>query len=141
MVRLIESLHRAKNYRLDTLYLAVNIADRYLSNLSQRGQPSPNLVLLTVTSLMIAAKAKQPFKPLYNLTVKILPDILQLKVSKEAYIALEKDILIQLQFDIDYTSPIFFLERYQRLFGLDKEQTDATSGTIGMTARNLCQMM
>ena len=76
MVSLIESIHSAKNYRVDTLYLAVNIADRYLANLSQRGQPSPNLVLLAVTSLMIAAKAKQPLKPVYNLTVKILPDLL-----------------------------------------------------------------
>ena len=76
MIRLIESIHRAKNYKLDTLYLAVNIADRYLANLSQRGHPSPSLVLLVVTSLMIAAKARQPLKPLYRLTVKILPDLL-----------------------------------------------------------------
>jgi len=34
MVRLIEKLHSEKNYRIETLYLAVNIADRYLINLS-----------------------------------------------------------------------------------------------------------
>ena len=140
MVRLIETIHSEKSYRVDTLFLAVNIADRYLANLSARGKPSPGLVLLAVTSIMIAAKARQPLKPLYSLTVRVLPKILQQKVSKPAYIALEREILIQLQFDVDYTSPIFFLERYQRLFGLDQEQSDSTIGAIGAAARNLCQM-
>ena len=119
MVRLIESLHSKKNYRVETLYLAVNVADRYLINLAERGEPAPGLVLLAVTSLLIAAKASQPLKPSYALTVGLLPDVLQPKVSKTAFVNLEFDILTQLQFNISHVSPIFFLERYQRLFGLD----------------------
>ena len=57
MVRLIESLHCQKKYRVETLYLAVNIADRYLSILSEAGEAAPGLVLLSLTCLMIAAKA------------------------------------------------------------------------------------
>ena len=34
MVILIEDLHRHKGYKIDTLFLAVSIADRYLVNLA-----------------------------------------------------------------------------------------------------------
>ena len=34
MVCLIERMHNLKEYRLETLYLAVNIADRYLSRIN-----------------------------------------------------------------------------------------------------------
>ena len=34
MVCLIERMHELKEYRLETLYLAVNIADRYLSRIN-----------------------------------------------------------------------------------------------------------
>ena len=57
MVRLIENLHFRKNYRVETLYSAVNVADRYLIKLATRGMAAPDLVLLSLTSLMIAAKA------------------------------------------------------------------------------------
>ena len=33
MVNLIEQLHEVKNYRKETLYLAVSLADRYLTYL------------------------------------------------------------------------------------------------------------
>ena len=36
MVCLIEKMHRLKSYRLETLYLAVNIADRYLSRVKEQ---------------------------------------------------------------------------------------------------------
>jgi hypothetical protein len=35
MVLLIEELHQIKGYREQTLYLAVNIADRYLCELAK----------------------------------------------------------------------------------------------------------
>ena len=36
MVCLIEKMHSLKSYRLETLYLAVNIADRYLSRVNKQ---------------------------------------------------------------------------------------------------------
>lgn len=121
MVRLIEKLHTQKKYRLETLYLAVNVADRYLINVIARGQAVPNLVLLALTSIMIAAKAGQPLKPSYALTASMLPENLQSMVTKEKFIELEAEMLVQLEFDISYVSAVTFLERYQRLYGLDAE--------------------
>ena len=56
MVILIEDLHRHKGYKIDTLMLAVSIADRYLVNLAVEGQKAPCLVTLGVTCLLIGAK-------------------------------------------------------------------------------------
>ena len=73
MVCLIEQLHSLKGYRLETLYLAVSIADRYLNQLFQRDLQAPNLVTLSITALMLAAKLNQSLKPSFNLTVSLLP--------------------------------------------------------------------
>ena len=56
MVILIEELNLLKEYKLETLYLAVSLADRYLVNIAIKGQPSPNLIALAVTSILLAAK-------------------------------------------------------------------------------------
>lgn len=73
MVCLIEQLQSLKGYRLETLYLAVSIADRYLNQLFQRSLQAPNLVTLSVAAIMLAAKLNQPLKPSFNLTVSLLP--------------------------------------------------------------------
>ena len=44
MVSLIQELHRVKEYSEETFYIAVCVADRYLSVLAERGQTAPNLI-------------------------------------------------------------------------------------------------
>ena len=39
--------------------------------------------------------------------------------NKEELIALETDVIRRLDWDLLIPSPIFFLERFQRIFGLD----------------------
>ena len=56
MIHLIEDLNTKRNYKLETFYLAVNIADHYLMNLALEGREAPDLVLLGTTSLLLAAK-------------------------------------------------------------------------------------
>lgn len=56
IVALIENLQQKKQYKLETLYLAVSIADRYLVNLAISDQAAPNLVNLAVVATLIAAK-------------------------------------------------------------------------------------
>ena len=53
---MMESLNTMQEYKLDTLFLAVSIADRYLLHLANRSTEAPCLVLLGVTSMMLAAK-------------------------------------------------------------------------------------
>ena len=40
-------------------------------------------------------------------------------VEKEDFLKLEKDLLVQLNFDLQYISPMSFLERFERLFNID----------------------
>ena len=56
MVILLEELHSKKNYRKETLFLAVSLADRFLINLTVHQIKAPCLVDLAVTCLLIAAK-------------------------------------------------------------------------------------
>lgn len=74
-----------------------------------------------MTSLLLAAKANQPLKPSFALTVVLLPEGLQSQVSKADFLDLESKMLVRLEFDLSFASPIVFLERYERLFGLDSE--------------------
>ena len=56
MVLLIEQLHAVKDYKIETLHLAVSIADRYLVHLSIETNEPPCLVTLAVIALLMAAK-------------------------------------------------------------------------------------
>ena len=82
MVILIEDLHRHKGYKIDTLFLAVSIADRYLVNMAVEGQKAPCLVTLGVTCLLMAAKLEQPMHPSFNIMIRLLADTQRLFVTK-----------------------------------------------------------
>ena len=56
MVLLMEELWRLRDYRLETLYLSVSIADNYLMKLATTNQKAPCLVTLGMTCLFLAAK-------------------------------------------------------------------------------------
>lgn len=56
MVMLIEDLNTLKEYKLETLYLSVSLADRYLVNIAVQGKPAPCLITLAVVCVLIAAK-------------------------------------------------------------------------------------
>ena len=56
MISLIQELHRVKGYAEDTFYLAVSIADRYLTVLATKGKKAPNLIQLATISILLAAK-------------------------------------------------------------------------------------
>ena len=57
MIVLIETLQQMKNYKDDTFFLAVSLADRYFACLTdQEDAKPPCRVILAVTCLLIAAK-------------------------------------------------------------------------------------
>ena len=105
--------------KVETIYLAVNIADRYLNEIAMQGKPAPNLVLLAITSQILAAKANEPIRPSYELTTELLPSKLKAHVTRHDFLSLESTMLTLLKFDLKYNSPLFFLGRYQRIFSFD----------------------
>ena len=82
----------------------------------------PNLVTLAVCALILAAKVNQPLRPSFKLTVSLLPQSLRNMVTREAFLALESQILEHLEFDISFDSPVMFLERYLRIYGFDRPE-------------------
>ena len=72
MVILIEELHRMRKYRVESLFLAVSLADRYLIHLAINGRAAPCLVVLALTCLLMAAKLTQPLRPKFDLMEGLL---------------------------------------------------------------------
>jgi len=60
MITLIESLYTNKKYKLETLYLALSLCDRYLVNIAILNQPAPSLINLAVIGILMAAKLEEP---------------------------------------------------------------------------------
>ena len=83
MVNLIELLYIRKNYNEETFFLAVNIADRFLSLIAKRGVQTPSHVLLALTVTVIAAKITESSLPSFDFTADLLPEFLRQKVSKD----------------------------------------------------------
>ncbi len=116
----MEELHSIKGYRELTLYLSVNIADLYLSSLLLKGEPAPNMVILGVTSLLLAVKMNEPIVPnLQNMTILInqkMPGSLTLK----DLISLEILIIKELDFNLQTQTSITFVERFCQLMHFDQ---------------------
>ena len=118
MVLLIEKLCDIKQYRRETLYLAVSLADTYLIGLAANGENAPSLSKLAVTCLLMAAKLAQPFKPSFTRMVHILKEQ-GVTIEKQDFIDLEESILKVLDFSLQNVFSIDFLERYLRLLGIN----------------------
>lgn len=136
MISTIQYLHKKKDgYKQETMHLAGNIADRYLSYLARKGKRAPSTTVLATTALLVAAKIEQPISPSFNRMINLLPESYKARVFKEDLIDLEEKIVKALEFDFSYASSVTFLERYQRLFSVDQEAEDKNAKQIGHTAR------
>ena len=62
-------------------------------------------------------------------------------MTSQDLVNLEEKILKALEFDLVWTSPLQFLERFQRLFSLDQVLHDKHSYLIDSSAIYLCRFM
>ena len=118
LIQLIEKLVEIKEYRMDTLFLAVNLVDRYLSSVN----PSKRISCvgsIAVCCLLIAAKLEEPKNPSFNNMCKLLEKLEVVKVKKNTICIIESQILLELDLTVRNVVPISFLERYLRLYGMD----------------------
>ncbi len=61
--------------------------------------------------------------------------------TEKDMIALEHSILHKLDFDLIQPSPLFFLERYLRIFGLDQERDDKIAALVANIARRMIRCL
>lgn len=59
-------LNLKRKYEIDTLFMGVNIFDRYVSEISPSNFKSTDIDLLACSCLLIAAKLEQPQLPNYQ---------------------------------------------------------------------------
>ena len=90
----------------------MSLADRYLSRLVAYKEKAPCLLNLAVSCIMISGKLNQALKPSFDLLDSLISSDYNVSLKKPEFIALETNILRSLQFDLQYISPILFLERF-----------------------------
>ena len=141
MVTVIVEVHRLKSYKEETLYLACGIADRYLALLTILGQPSPCLIRLAFVCTLMAAKLDEPIQPSFNRMVRLVAKEWNFSTTKEELVDLETSVIKLLDWDLFIPGPLFFLERYQRIFGVDQEHVDSDAARVGNLARKMMRCM
>ena len=119
----------------------MSIADRYLTVLATKGKKAPNLIQLATISILLAAKMYQHMNPCFDMMIERLPSLLREQVTREQLITLEELIIRALDFDLQHDGPLPFLERYQRVLGIDIESTNGFYYKIGYSARKLLRHM
>lgn len=98
----------------ETLYLAVNLIDRFLDI---RSANTSELQLIGVSSLLIACKYEEIYFPDIKDMAKITDDT----YTKKEIVEMEAKILSSLEYNITTPSSYRFLERYSRLAELSQD--------------------
>ena len=74
MVMLIEQLVEIREYKMETIFTAVSLADRYLVSVAVKKEQVPCLISLAVVSVLMAAKLEQPISPSFDRMIHVLFD-------------------------------------------------------------------
>lgn len=119
MKKILE-LHAKKGYRLETLFAAQGIFDRYLANAGQWTFDDKRYVLLATISVLMSAKLEQDTSPSFNRMIGLLSNQEYKCVSKQELIDLEYDIVFRFGCDFNFPGPIESMERFLRILGYHK---------------------
>ena len=90
MVRLIEELAFLKEYKVETIFLAVSLADRYLVIIAVKREKAPCLIHLAVVCLLMAAKLEQPISPNFNRLIHLIREQFNIKLKKQDLVDMEE---------------------------------------------------
>ena len=107
-INLFISFQRELFLRQETLYLSINLFDRYLQKIFSENKISEDLNVIALTCLFIASKYEEIYPPY----LKEFLDVFKNKYNKEEIFSKENDILSSLDFQILIISPILFLKRF-----------------------------
>ena len=104
-------VHAKFKLSTETLFLTINIIDRYLSKKSIHRK---YLQLLGVTSMLIASK----YEDIYPPEIKDFIFMTDNAYTKEELIKMENDILDKIQFNMTYPTSFRFLEIFKKIINL-----------------------
>jgi len=112
LINWIAEIHWKFKMQPETLYLTVNIIDRFLSVKSIKLN---KFQLLGLSALLIAAKYEETVVP----SIKDLVYMVNNMYSNEEIIQAERCVLVLLGFDLGYPGPMNFLRRISKADGYD----------------------
>ena len=118
LVDWLVDVHIKFNLRSETLYLTINVIDRFLSTTDV---PRTKLQLVGVTAMWIAAK----FEEIYAPDLSDLLYIVDNTYTAEEILNMEITILEQLQHNVATVTPLSFVERFAKIAGADKKTQTA----------------
>ena len=78
-----------------------------------------NIVCITTTCMLLAAKLEQPIAPSFEKMISLLADPEKMEITRQKIIDMEAKILVTLGFDFNFPGPIQSLERYLRVLNYD----------------------
>ena len=97
--------------RQETLYLTINLFDRYIQKINSekiKNNLNSDLYLIALTCLFIAAKYEEIYPPYLGDFL----DIFNKKYTKRDVLLKEDEILSSLDFQVLITSPLLFLKKF-----------------------------
>ena len=73
--------------------------------------------------------------------VRLVKSEWNVTIEKQNLIELEEAIIKSLDYELHFTGPILFLERYLRIYNLDLVRTDREAHTLNLLAHTFCRMI
>jgi cyclin B len=109
-------VHMKFKLQADTLFLCVNLLDRYL--VQKPETPRSRLQLIGVTCLFVASKYEEVSPP----EVRDFVYVTDQAYTRDDILDCEVSVLNTLRWNVTVTSPLVFLRRYKQLLELDNTQ-------------------
>ena len=82
-IQKIFDLHSKKLYKVETLFIAAGIFDRYINMIGYQNFPRPQVLNLSVICVLMSAKLEQPISPSFTRMINLLPKEEKSGVTKE----------------------------------------------------------
>jgi len=81
-IQKIFDLHQKKEYKVETLFVAAGILDRYINMIGVLNFPKTLMVNLATISVLMSAKLEQPISPSFSRMINLLTDEEKKHVTK-----------------------------------------------------------
>lgn len=119
-IQKIISLHQLRKWKIETLFIACNIFDRYLALVGHWNFPVEHIMSLACVSLLMSAKVEEDTSPnFYNMTL-LFTHLERQGMTRDKLIELEEDIIYRFGFEFNYPGPVESMHRFLRLTDLNK---------------------
>ena len=107
-INLFIQFQRELKLKQETLYLCINLFDRYTEKLRKEKKILRDFNLIAITCLFISSKYEEMYPPYL---IEFI-DIFRIKFPEKTIFLKEEEILSALDFQLSTISPLFFLKLY-----------------------------